>query len=129
MTEKKPDVEAILKELQTTLQKADATAPSLNEAVGDDDLYAALQAANEICATLSAAPGFKDRLLGKMMGPRWKAAQEAPIHLTRVLNALVAVLDARDEALRPELLQKAVRRRDMLLALEERVADLEKDQV
>lgn len=129
-TEPKPDVEAIIREIQADLDHAaSADSDAAVESPAEEGLYENLEAANQTCA-VGQARGTGAKALGqaavlKALGPLIGELNTHHASVVRVLNKLVAVLDGRDETLGGDLVEKTHRRIDLLVQLSERLARVE----
>ena len=131
-TADKPDVEQIVDAIQANLQLNEAeTTPVAPSERTDLNLYDALQRANESYALVlppedrSIKSRLRDLVL-RLLAPLTARMIEHNENSVQVLNKLVRVMDGRDDDLKGEMLMATRNRMDLIEALSDRIAALEK---
>ena len=131
-TADKPDVEQIVDAIQANLQLNEAeTTPVATSERTDLNLYDALQRANESYALVLPPEdhSIKSRLRNlvlRLLAPLTARMIEHNENSVQVLNKLVRVMDGRDDDLKGEMLMATRNRMDLIEALSDRIAALEK---
>ena len=131
-TADKPDVEQIVDAIQANLHLNEAeTTPVATSERTDLNLYDALQRANESYALVLPPEdhSIKSRLRNlvlRLLAPLTARMIEHNENSVQVLNKLVRVMDGRDDDLKGEMLMATRNRMDLIEALSDRIAALEK---